>query len=84
MVAGMTREECITSRNHLEMIRRPEWWTLRTILPLTRWVNGEKEFGFISARRPLIVYMGLMFFRTEQQCAYDCPEAIVADGWEVD
>jgi len=84
----MTRDECMASRNDVEMIRHVEWWTLLRVLPLKRFVHGETEHAFLTADAPLRVYHGIMYtfaaFRGEQATEYPSPEAIVADGWMVD
>lgn len=84
----MTREECIATRNDVEMIRHPEWWTLRVVLPLKRYVGREVEHGFLANLTAwptgYRVYIGLIYLPPDNRVDYASAEAVVADGWMVD
>jgi len=90
---SMTREECCETRDHVEMMKNPDWWPAYPVLPLKRGHLGSKlEVGFMVDEKGFeyTVFKGSIFeirdnFDTSaSKTQYNSYEEIVQDGWEVD
>jgi hypothetical protein len=88
----MTREECIRTRNHREMILHPEWWYFAAFLPVERKLTtGEMQPGYIMNPRhanmfPLSrVFIGNIYNMqdTDPWIDYETVDQVLADGWIV-
>lgn len=73
----------------LEFLQNPLLWPAWPLLPLKRFRGKEREFGYVVAQKGHLteIRAGNIFAAKETdpvRWTYDTPEAMLADGWQVD
>lgn len=90
MGESKTIEEATKNKDHLAMMRNPEWWPRRPVLPLRkRDDDTEADFpyrlGFLVEGKGPVVYIGCIFTGiADARLKFRSLEQVVASGWEVD